>query len=57
MAGVKKSYISLTKLTFGSLTRDINTLPNKYWTHCPMNIEYLASKTHNDAGFVTDLKI
>ena len=28
---------------FGSLLRDINNMSNKYWTHCPMNIEYLAS--------------
>ena len=33
---------NLTNLTFGSLSRDINTLSNKYWTHCPLNIEYLA---------------
>ena len=43
MARAKKSYLIVANLTFGSLTSDINTLFNKYWTHCPMNVEYCAS--------------
>jgi hypothetical protein len=40
MARAKKSCLTLTNWTFGSLTSDINTFSNKYWTNCPMNIEY-----------------
>jgi hypothetical protein len=43
MARAKKSCLTLTNWTFGSLTSDINTFSNKYWTHCPMNIEYCAA--------------
>ena len=39
-----------TKCTFGSLSRDINTL--KYRTHCPMNIKYLAYQTENSGPSV-----
>ena len=38
MARVKKSCLTLTNWTFGSLTSDINTCFNQYLTHCPMNI-------------------
>jgi hypothetical protein len=31
----KQRYLSLTNWTFGSLSSDINTLSNKYSTHCP----------------------
>ena len=43
MARTKKYCLTLKNWTFGSLTGDINTLSNTYWTHCPMNIEYYAS--------------
>ena len=43
MTRAKKSCLTLTNWTFGSLTSDINTLSNKYWTHCPINIENYAS--------------
>ena len=43
MARANKSCLTLTNWTFGSLTRDINTLSNKYWTHCAMNMEDCAS--------------
>jgi hypothetical protein len=43
MARAKKSFITLTNWTFGSLTSDINTFPNRYGTHCTMNIEYCVS--------------
>ena len=35
---------TLTNWTSGSLSRDINTLSNKYWTQSPLNIEYLATE-------------
>ena len=35
---VKPLSISLIK----SVSRDTNTVSTKYWTHWPMNIEYLA---------------
>jgi hypothetical protein len=35
---------NLTNWTFGSLTSDINTFPNGYLTHCPMNIVHLKPK-------------
>ena len=40
MTRANKLCLTLTNWTFGSLTRDINTLTNKYWKQCPMNIEY-----------------
>ena len=43
MARVKKSCLTITNCTFGYLTSDVNTLSNKYWTHCRMNIEYCPS--------------
>ena len=43
MARAKKSCLTLTNEPFGSLTSDLNTLSNKYWTNCPMNMEYCAS--------------
>ena len=57
MARAKISCLTLTNWTFGALSRDINTLSNKYWTNCPMNIEYLAYYTENVAPFVTISKI
>ena len=53
MARVKNSCLTLTNWTLGSLTSDINTLSNKYWTQFPINIEYYyASKTENYARLV-----
>jgi hypothetical protein len=49
MARAKKS--CLTNWTFGSLTSDINTFPNKYWTYCPIIIEYCASLTQSNTPF------
>ena len=41
MARAKKSYLIVANLTFGSLTSDINTLFNKYLTHCPIDIGHI----------------
>ena len=43
MARAKKSCLTLTNWTFGSLTSDINPLFNKYLTQGTMNIELCAS--------------
>ena len=43
MTGAKKSCYTLKNWIFGSLTRDINTSSNEYWTHCPIDIEDYAS--------------
>ena len=40
MARANKSCLTLTNWTFGSLTININSLSNKCWPYCPMNIEY-----------------
>ena len=53
MARAKKSCLTLPNVAFGFLTSEINTLSNKYWTYCPMNIEYCASLTEYYAPFVT----
>ena len=43
MERAKRSGLTLTNCTFGSLKSDVNTLSDKYWTHCQMNFEYCAS--------------
>ena len=57
MARAKKSCLTLTNWTFGSLTSDTNTLSNKYWTQGPKNIEYCASYIENYCPFVVVSKI
>ena len=43
MARAKTTCITQTNLSIWFLTSDIDTLSNKYWTHCPRNIEYCAT--------------
>jgi hypothetical protein len=59
MARAKKSCLPLTNWAFGSLISDINTLSNKYWSHCQMNIEYRASvyQTRNYLYFFREPKL
>ena len=38
--GVGQTTCGWNNWTFGSLSRDKNSLSNRYWTHCPINIEF-----------------
>ena len=31
---------NIKKMTFGSVSKDINTVSHTHWTHCPMKIKY-----------------
>ena len=52
MARAKKSGLTLTNWTFGSLTSDVNTLSNTYWTHS-INIEYCESLLNSELNRIT----